>query len=377
MADTSGRRGRERDRAAPGRGRRGTTLTRRRTVAAAIAGAGSFGAAATHAACGDSGSGGPAGRSASAVSGPLTFWANAGENDPSYPAWTQRLADFQRDHPQAVPRMEVITESMPQKLTVAVTAGTPPDVAVYDRYVLPAAAVRGLMTELTPLLKTAGIKGEDQQPWAWESVLVQGKAYGLPYSTDTRMLYLNAAHLKQAGLPTTAPRSLEDFVAVARRLTAEGTRIGYIPWANNWQLWGWGWRFGGDFYDARSNKATLDHPKVIAALDWEAARASELGYQAAEAFRRQQPSASLADMFLAGTVSALIQSTSFLVRVMSPAANMDWVPWAVPPPQGESGIKTWSGGFGAASPSTCCGTGTPCTGATSQGGHRRWVSARC
>jgi multiple sugar transport system substrate-binding protein len=90
---------------------------------------------------------------------------------------------------------------------------------------------------------------------------------------------------------------------------------------------------------------TLDHPKVIAALEWEVARASELGgYDAAEGFRKQQPKNGLMDMLLAGTLTATINSTSQLVTVNA-APDLDWIPWAPPPGPGVSQTHTWSGGY--------------------------------
>jgi len=78
-------------------------------------------------------------------------------------------------------------------------AGTPPDVSVYDRYTIAAAQARGIMMDIMPYFKTSGMKGDDQQPWCWQEVFRDGKLWGLPYSTDTRMVYVNRAHLVKAG----------------------------------------------------------------------------------------------------------------------------------------------------------------------------------
>lgn len=328
-------------RAAGGARDRGATWTRRQTIGAAGAG----GMAALLAACsGPATPGGAGGKTAPTVSGSLTFWPEGGETNASYQAWVQRLEDFKKAFPQATVEMTE-TQDRDAKLVAAVAAGTPPDVAVHDRYAIAGASARGIMQDVMPLAKTAGVKGDDQQPWCWSEVFFGGKLYGLPYSTDTRMVYVNAAHLKQAGASTEAPKTLDDFVQVMRRLTVPGQRFGFIPWGMNWRLFGWGWLFGGDFYDPQANRVTLDHPKVIAALDWEVARANEMGgYEAVEGFRRQQPKNGFNDLFVAGAVSAFINSTSFLITAMS-AKDLDWVPWAPPPAAGVARTHTWSGGF--------------------------------
>ncbi len=255
-----------------------------------------------------------------------------------------RIADFQKAFPEAKVEMTE-TQDRDAKLVAAVAAGTPPDVSVFDRYVIGPAAAKGIMQDISPLAKTAGVKMEDQQSWVVPEVLIGGKLYGLPYSTDTRMLYVNAAHLKSAGIPLTPPKTLEDFTLIMRRLTMPGQRIGFVPWQNNWRLYGWGWLHGGDWLDTKANRVTMDHPKNIAALEWEVARAQELGgYDAVENFRKQVPSNNPVNMVIAGTLTATINSTSQLVNFFA-AKDLDWIVWPHPPAQGVSQTHTWSGGF--------------------------------
>ncbi|MBI3972510.1 MAG: extracellular solute-binding protein [Chloroflexi bacterium] len=324
-------------------------VSRRRLFAAA--GSGAAGLAAVVAACGPEGApAGPGGKGAKAISGTLTYWPEGGENTASYQAWVQRIADFQKAYPEAKVEMTV-TQDRDAKLVTAVAAGTPPDVSVHDRYTVASAQARGIMMDIMPYFKTAGMKGEDQQPWCWEEVFRSGKLWGLPYSTDTRMVYVNREHLKKAGIPETAPKTLDDFVKVMRQLNAGSPgnwqRIGFIPVGNwhNWRLFGWGWLFGSEWYDAKANRVTMDHPKNIAALEWEVQRTQELGgYDALDGFRKAQPKSGMMDMFKAGAVSTAINSTSQLLGVFA-VKDLDWIVWAPPPGPGVNRTHTWSGGF--------------------------------
>jgi ABC-type glycerol-3-phosphate transport system substrate-binding protein len=89
----------------------------------------------------------------------------------------------------------------------------------------------------------------------------------------------------------------------------------------------------------------MDHPKIIAALDWEIARASELGgHSGVEAFRAAQPKTGTVDMFKAGTLSAIINSTTQLIGMFA-AKDLDWIVWPNPPATGVGRSHTWSGGF--------------------------------
>jgi multiple sugar transport system substrate-binding protein len=320
-------------------------LTRRRMVV--MAGAGGA-AGALLAACGAPGTAGPESRTAKKISGTLVYWPEGGENNASYQAWVARIADFQKAHPEAKVEMTV-QQNRDASLVTTVAAGTPPDLSVHDRFTIAGAQARGIMVDIMPYFRTSGMKGEDQQSWCWEEVFRNGKLWGLPYSTDTRMVYVNRAHLQRAGIPETAPKTLDDFVRTMRQLNTGSPgnwqRIGFIPWGNNWRLFGWGWLHGSEWYDAKANRVSMDHPKNIAALDWEIQRAAELGgYDGVEAFRRAQPSNSLTNMFVAGTTSGMINSTSQLITMFG-AKDLDWIVWAPPPGPGVTRTHTWSGGF--------------------------------
>ncbi len=274
----------------------------------------------------------------------LTFWANGGSGDASYAAWVQRLADFNKANPQAKATMDAPAD-LDAKLATAVASGTPPSTAVQDRYTIAASSAKGLMQDISAMANQAGIKGADQQPWCWQEVAIKGKLYGLPYSTDARMIYMNVSHLQQAGVDTAPPKTLSDFTQIGQKLTLKqgGTlqRIGFIPWNDNWAPWGWGWLYGGDFYDADNNKATLDDPKIAASYDWAGTVASQVGYQAAQDFIK----AHSGNLFTAQVQSSYITSTSFLITVNGAGSSLAWTNWPPPPPQGVTKTSTWSGGF--------------------------------
>lgn len=274
----------------------------------------------------------------------LSFWANGGSGDPSYAAWVQRIADFNKANPTIKAVMEA-PAGLDAKLATAVASGTPPSTAVQDRYTIAAGSAKGLMQDISSMANQAGIKGTDQQPWCWQEVAIKGKLYGLPYSTDARMIYMNVSHLQQAGVDTAPPKTLEDFTQIGQKLTKKqgGTlqRIGFIPWNDNWAPWGWGWLFGGDFYDAANNKATLDDPKVAAGFDWAGTVARQIGYQGVRDFI----TAHKGNLFTAQLQSSYINSTSFLITVNGAGSSLSWTNWAPPPPQGMTKTSTWSGGF--------------------------------
>src|SRR5688572_28457525 len=75
------------------------------------------------------------GKTAPKITGTLTYWPEGGQTNASYQAWVARIADFQKAYPEAKVEMTE-TQDRDLKLVAAITAGTPPDLSVYDRYTI-------------------------------------------------------------------------------------------------------------------------------------------------------------------------------------------------------------------------------------------------
>ena len=276
----------------------------------------------------------------------------------SYKAWVYGIQEFEKANPKYKADMVSMTYGdVNTKLPTVVAAGTPPNVAEQDRYTIAGGAARGLMQDISAYAKTAGITGNDQQPWCWREVALQGKLYGLPFTTDSRMVFVNVNQLNRAGIATTAPKTLDDYTQIAQKLTTKQgndfQQLGYAPWQNNWGMYGWGWLFGGDFYNADKNQATLDDAKNIAALDWLGTQAKQLGYAAVQAFFNKQ---NRGDLFSRKqTFSTSWEASDFTPVAMlqgnvPPEPSLDWAVWAPPPPPGVGKTSTWSGGFAVVLP---------------------------
>jgi multiple sugar transport system substrate-binding protein len=280
--------------------------------------------------------------------GALSFWSM---DDPTtgqhYKAWVQRIKDFNAANPKSPAAIVNMSySSVNTKLPAVVAAGTPPNVAEQDRYTIAAGAARSLMQDISARANTAGIKGDDQQPWAWQEVAIKGKLYGLPTDTDSRMVFYNVNQLQQVGLAKTTPKTLDDYAQIAQKLTIKQgdsfKQIGFLPWYDNWGLFGFGWLFGGAFYDEQSGKATLDDPKNIAALDWLNNQAKLVGYDPGQAFIKAR--GAQGNLFQFQAISTYFQASAS-VHTYLDTSGLDWGVWPPPPPQGMAHTSTWSGGF--------------------------------
>jgi multiple sugar transport system substrate-binding protein len=93
---------------------------------------------------------------------------------------------------------------MSEKLLTAIAAGTPPDTAEFDRFIVASRAAKSSLTDLTSMASVARVSQDQYYPFSWEEASYKGKLYALPFDTDTRGRYYNLDVFKEAGL-TAAP----------------------------------------------------------------------------------------------------------------------------------------------------------------------------
>jgi len=100
---------------------------------------------------------------------------------------------------------------------------------------------------------------------AWNTGVVDGTAYGVPWYVETRLLYYRTDIAKKAGI-TAAPKTWDDLKAMATALKEKGgAQWGISLGSKNWQeLAPFIWSDGGDIYDGEN--FTLDSPQVVDAL---------------------------------------------------------------------------------------------------------------
>src|SRR5262245_49478948 len=100
-----------------------------------------------------------------------------------------------------------------QRLICAIAGGVPPDLVYFDRFAIGEWASRGAFTDLRPMLDAQkkgddyAIKLDDYYKFAVDEVSYrppgsnqQPGIYGIPQSTDIRMVWCNSDVLRQAGL---------------------------------------------------------------------------------------------------------------------------------------------------------------------------------
>ena len=291
--------------------------------------------------------------------------------------WNKVVARFQEMHPEI--RLVISTAGGrmdEQKLMCAIAGGSPPDVINQDRFSVGGWASRGAFLPLDDFLAREdpnapdAILSQDYYPACWNEAAFEGKVYAIPNTTDDRVLFYNEDILRREGLvnpdgtvrvPTTWDE-LKDFAVRTTRTDAAGTmtQVGFIPmWGNSW-LYLYGWQNGGEFLSDDGKTCTLNHPRIVEALEWVTGVYDALGgVQKVDGFTSSFQTNEL-DPFLTGKVAMMVNGNWMLniIATYKPDLNFGVAAAPVPARRLEEAKKdpavapylTWSGGFSWAIP---------------------------
>ncbi|NED57929.1 extracellular solute-binding protein [Micromonospora aurantiaca] len=216
--------------------------------------------------CGGVGGGGDSGGGGAEGSGALSTMGFSLSDEIA----TTRVDAFKRDHGDV--RL-TITEGAfdEQQFLSAVASGNPPDLVYMDRKLIGTYAERGSIQPLTDCVEKQRIDMAEYRQSAREQVTLDGTVYGIPEFSQVRVLYLNEALLKRAGLGADDV-NLADWAglpALNARLAAVAggrlSRIGIDPKIPEF-LPMWAKANGADMISADGTRANLTDPKVVEAL---------------------------------------------------------------------------------------------------------------
>ncbi|QLQ36039.1 extracellular solute-binding protein [Micromonospora robiginosa] len=183
---------------------------------------------------------------------------------------TTRVDAFKRDHPDV--RLQVTEGAFDeQQFLSAVASGNPPDLVYLDRKLIGTYAKRGSVQPLTDCVDEQKIDMGQYRQAARDQVTLDGTVYGIPEFSQVRVVYLNEALLREAGL-TPDDVNLADWAGLpalnARLATVSGgrlSRIGIDPKIPEF-LPMWAKANGAEMISADGTKPNLTDPKVVEAL---------------------------------------------------------------------------------------------------------------
>jgi len=292
----------------------------------------------------------PSGAGEGAPRQKLVFW-NLFTSGSSHETLTELVRRFNATNPDyVVSQVDIPYSQIHAKMLPAIAGHVPPDIAVFDRFLVASYAARGAFLRLDDLLARDGIRGEDFFEAPWGECIYQGGQFAVPYDTDVRVLYYNRALFRQAGLdPDRPPRTWSELREMSRKLTtrrADGRldRVGYVPiWGNVGSLYLYGWQKGGRFTSPDGRRVTLDDPKVVEAMVWVRDFVRDYGLEALMNLQSGfGPDAQ--NPFITGRIAMTVWDVGAVNIIERYGADLDWA--AAPCPYADDGVPaTWSGGF--------------------------------
>jgi multiple sugar transport system substrate-binding protein len=197
-------------------------------------------------------------------------WSGEGE----VRAMEEIIAAWNQQHPEL--QVRGISGSLKtEQVAAAVAGGAPPDMVIMcNNEAIPGFAHDGVILALDDLLRELRANTDNIIPTSLAWVSYQGKLFGLPFLQDTWGLYYNTQAFIEVGLdPARPPKSPDELWDAARRLTKynpDGSlaRAGYIPDYPAKNLIETSQLFGCSYYDAGSNKVTVDSDRCIQWFAW-------------------------------------------------------------------------------------------------------------
>ena len=165
---------------------------------------------------------------------------------------------FEARHPNIkIQAVNVPWDPFRRKLLIALSGGTAPDLARVDIAWTTELADTGALANLEDQIPDFATYKDLFLPGPLSTNLYQGKYYGLPLDTNTRVLAYNKAMFAAAGIQN-PPATIEEMLADCAKIKALGPGKycfadgGTYAWAVN----PWIWEFGGDVTDPKITTST-------------------------------------------------------------------------------------------------------------------------
>lgn len=279
----------------------------------------------------------------------LVFW-NLFTTDASHEVISDLVRRFNETNREfVVEQVDIPYSQLHTKMLPVIAGDVPPDVSIFDRFLVASYAARGAFVPLDDLARRDGVQSKDFFEAPWAECIYEGRQYAVPYDTDVRVLYYNKKLFREAGLdPNRPPKTWSELREYSARLTKRRPdghleQTGYLPIYGNTTLYLYGWQKGAQFMSPDGRRVTLNHPKNVEALQWLADFAAEYGIENLLIFQSgfggdaQNP-------FITGKIAMVVWDVGALTILQRYGAGLEW--GAAPCPYADDGqLATWSGGF--------------------------------
>ncbi len=258
--------------------------------------------------------------------------------------WTGSEADAMRkvvddfNRSQSRIRVQYLSISGVESKTMLATAGgNPPDVAgLYLDQVVQFSDAKAL-TDLTGMVRSAGIRESDYIGGYWEALNVKGHLYALPSTPATIALHVRTDLMPpEADKASTFPKTVEEFDDLMFRISTKSPdgglkEAGFLPGSPGWWNWAWADFFGGSVF--KDGRLAVDSPEDLRAFEWIEGYAKRFGSKAVQSFQSGFGGfASPQDPFLSGKTATEFNGTwkANYVNLYKPGLRWFAVPFPHP-----------------------------------------------
>ncbi|HJX28853.1 MAG TPA: extracellular solute-binding protein, partial [Thermoanaerobaculia bacterium] len=146
----------------------------------------------------------------------LGFWGLGREGE----VVGEMVPELERLHPELrVDAQQIPWSAAHEKLLTAFVGDAAPDLAQVGNTWIPELAAIGAIEPLDPYLRGSRVPEADYFPGIWDTNVVDGHVWGIPWYVDTRLLYYRTDLLAEVGYPE-MPRTWSGWFEAMRRLEA-------------------------------------------------------------------------------------------------------------------------------------------------------------
>ena len=197
------------------------------------------------------------------ASGEINVWAMGTEGE----KLSVLADDFMKDNPDAKVNVTAVPwDGAHNKISAAIAGQQTPDVTMLGTTWIGEFAKTGALD----VVPSDFVSEEDFFPGAWETGVVDGTSYSVPWYVETRLLYVNSAVAEKAGI-TEPPATWDELKQAVKDMQEKGgAKWGtYLQpgQTGSWQtVVPFIWQNGGDVYDGEN--FTLDSPEATEALEY-------------------------------------------------------------------------------------------------------------
>jgi len=197
----------------------------------------------------------------------LDFWVMGREGE-----MVQELVrDFEAQNPDVQVRVQQIPwTAAHEKLLTAHVGKATPDLAQLGNTWVPEFQALGALAELDGLIAASKqVSPDDHFPGIWDTNVLDGKSFGVPWYVDTRLLFYRTDLLVQAGF-TEPPQTWEQWRRALEALSARGPeKFGILLPVNEWtQPVIFGLQSGSSLLVDRDTRGDFSGPDFGRAIDF-------------------------------------------------------------------------------------------------------------